>query len=175
VTILQEVTKAYEPYYKGTSLIDKIDPAYLLRLYDKIMSFNIITTEDLDKFAEVFFKPRSSQRISDHGKLYALVDPVLSRFEHAEDTEKDEFKHKLIEYIEAYSFLSQVVSYDDTRFEKMFALNSFIASKDLLPELYTQLPQLKGDVSLQYYRLQKTHEGDISVKGEGEVRSLVAC
>ncbi len=169
---VEEITKAYEPYYKGTSLVDKIDPAYLLRLYDKIMSFNIITIEDLDRFAEIFFKPRSSQTIADLGKLYALMNPALNRYEDTKETDKDEFKHKLVEYIEAYSFLSQVVSYDDTKFEKMFVFNRFIASKDLLPEIYTQLPQLKGDVSLQYYRLQKTHQGDILVTEEA--RSLVA-
>jgi hypothetical protein len=68
--------------------------------------------------------------------------------------------------------LSQVVSYVDTKFEKLFVLGRFLTSKNLLPEISVQLPELKGDVLLQYYRLEKTYQGDIS--GIGEERSLVA-
>ncbi len=68
--------------------------------------------------------------------------------------------------------MSQVVSYVDTKFEKLFVLGRFLTSKNLLPEISVQLPELKGDVLLQYYRLEKTYQGDIS--GIGEERSLVA-
>jgi len=145
---VEEITKDFQPYYKGTSLVDKIDPSYLLRLYDKLMSFNIITKDDLDRFAEIFFKPLSSQTIADHGKLYALMNPVLNRFDDVNEMDKDEFKLKLVEYIEAYSFLSQVVSYDDTTLEKMFVFSRFLASKDLLPGINSELPELRGDISL---------------------------
>ena len=40
------------------------------------------------------------------------MDPVLNRSEYTKEKEKDEFEHKLVDYIEAYASLSQVVTYD---------------------------------------------------------------
>jgi type I restriction enzyme R subunit len=100
---VEKIIKYFEPYYKGSSLVDKTDPIYLFKLYHKLINYGIITDEDLDKFAEVFFKPRSFQETRDHGRLYALINPVLDRFDDAKEIDKDEFKQKLIEYIDAYS------------------------------------------------------------------------
>jgi type I restriction enzyme R subunit len=68
--------------------------------------------------------------------------------------------------------VNSIVSYKETKLEKLFVLARFVAGKNLLPEVGLQLPELRGDISLQYYRLEKTYEGDIPVTGEG--RSLIA-
>lgn len=169
---VDDIVNSFAPYYKGTVLIDKTDPTYLFKLYDGIMKFQIILDENLHKFAEIFFKPRALQTPGDHGRLYATLDPVLTRFNDAKETDQDLFKANLVKYIEAYSFLTQIIPYDDTNLEKLFAIGKFLANENLLRGIGTQIPELKGDVSLQWYRLEKTHEGDISL-GKGE-KKLVA-
>ena len=167
-----EIKYAYMPYYKGTTLIDKTTPGYLFNLYDQIISREIITENDLDKFAEIFFKDRQSQTDSDLGKLYASMDPVIDRYNDTKEPQQDEFRTKLVKYIEAYSFLTQVVPYDDTKLEKLFVVCRFLAHEKVLQIIGSQIPELRGDISLQWYRLEKTHEGDISIGKK--IRPLVA-
>jgi type I restriction enzyme, R subunit len=168
---IDEIYGAFTPYYQGTSLVDKTDQSYLFNLYSMIIDFGIITEADLDKFAETFFKPLSKQTDADHGRLYAAIDPILRRFIDAEEKSQDDFKTKITKYIESYSFLSQVVPYDDTRLEKMYAVLKFIINENLIKNIGTPIPELKGDVSLQWYRLEKTDEGGILL-GQGDSLKL---
>ena len=161
-----EIYGAFKPYYEGTSLVDKTDEAYISNLYSMIMEFKIITNQDLDKFAETFFKPASKQTDADHGRLYASINPILSRFNDAQEKFQDDFKIKISKYVESYSFLSQLIRYDNTNFEKLYAVLKFIINENLIKNAGSSLPELKGDVSLQWYRLEKTYEGGILL-GEG--------
>ena len=163
---IDEIYVAFTPYYKGTSLVDKTDQSYLFNLYTMIMEFGIITEENLDKFAETFFKPVSQQNNTDHGRLYASISPILNRFSDAEEKSQDDFKTKITKYVEAYAFLTQILPYDDTNLEKLYVILKFIINENLIRNLGSEIPELKGDVSLQWYRLEKTHEGRILL-GEG--------
>jgi len=163
---IDEIYVAFTPYYKGTSLVDKTDQSYLFNLYSMIMEFGIITEENLNKFAETFFKPASKQNNADHGRLYASISPILNRFSDAEEKSQDDFKTKISKYVEAYAFLTQILPYDDTNLEKLYVILKFIINENLIKNLGSELPELKGDVSLQWYRLEKTHEGGILL-GEG--------
>jgi CxxC-x17-CxxC domain-containing protein len=160
---IEEVIKAFEPFYQGTTLVDKTDPSYLFRLYDLILKYGVITNNDLNEFAETYFKPRSSQFISDLGKLYSIMDPVLDRFRNITEIQQDGFKQRIKEFIETYSFMAQIVSYDYTNLEKLFVFVKFIATKNLLKEMSIQIPELNGDVSLEWYRLEKTYVGRLPV------------
>ena len=163
---IDEIYSAFKPYYEQTSLVDKTNQEYIINLYSMIMEFGIITQEDLDKFAEIFYKPESKQTDADHGRLYSITNPILTRFIDAEEKIQDDFRVKIKKYIESYSFISQLIRYDDTNLEKMYAVLKFIVNENLIKNVGSQIPELRGDVSLQWYRLEKTHEGGILL-GEG--------
>lgn len=103
---IEEIIKAFEPFYQGTTLVDKSDPSYLFRLYDLILKYGVIT----NNFAETYFKPRSSQFVSDLGKLYSIMNLVLDRFRSITEIQQDGFKQRIKEFIETYSFMAQIVT-----------------------------------------------------------------
>ena len=158
---VDEIYQAFMPYYERTSLLDKTDQEFISNLYSMIMEFGIITLDDLDNFAEIFFKPESKQTDADHGRLYATTNPISNRFDDADEKTQDNFKIKVTKYIECYSFLSQIILYKDTNFEKLYAISKFIINANLIKNIGSEIPELRGDISLQWYRLEKTHEGGI--------------
>lgn len=160
---IDTIYSAFKPYYNGTSLVDSTDQSYLFNLYTMIMNFDIITETDINKFAETFFKDRSKQTSKDHGNLYATIDPILRRFSDSDEKVRDDFKTKSLKYIESYSFLSQLISYYDTKLEKLYVVLKFIINQNLIKYFGSILPEIKGDVSLQWYYLEKTFEGEISL------------
>ena len=95
--------------------------------------------------------------------LYSKVNGIIQRFNDADEKTQDKLKILLIRYVENYAFLSFVVTYDDIKLEKLFVVAKFLKNGNLLRGIGFADPDLKGDLSLQYYRLEKTHEGDISL------------
>lgn len=162
-----KIIKEFKPYFKQTSLIDKTDPHFIPNLYSMIMELGILIQEDLDKFAEIFFKLQSEQTDTEQGRLYSTINPILTRFDSAEEKIQDDFRIKIKKYIEGYSFISQIIRYGDTNLEKMYAVLKFIINQKPIKNVGTQLPDLRGDVSLRWYRLEKTHEGKILGGEEG--------
>jgi len=164
---IDEIYKAFTPYYQGTSLVDQTNPEFIKKLYEMILNFDIIIQEDLDKFAEIFFKPELKQTDADLGKIYALTNPLSSRFSDADEKVQDDFRVKIKKFIESYSFLSQIIRYDDTNFEKLYALLRFIIDDPPIKYTGSSIPELNGDVSLMWFRLEKMHEGGILL-GDGK-------
>ena len=161
VNTIDDIRSAFAPYYESTLLVDNTDTAYMTNLYDTILNTGVIREEDLDKFAEVFFKLASKQTEADHGKLYAVTSHILERFDDADEKVQDDLRAKIIKYIESYVFLTQVLSYDDTNFEKLYAVLKFVVNENMIKNVGSKILDLTGDVSLQWYRLEKTYEGDI--------------
>jgi len=157
-----QIEKAFAKFYTGTSLIDKVKPEFLVQLYSHIMSFKIITQNDLDEFANIFFKPQSEQLDSDHTEIFSKMEPIIKRYSEIEEKVQDEFRANLSKYHKEYSFLTRLVQYNDENLDILYALIKFLFTKKLLSGASLQLGALQGDLSLQRFRLEKTHEGSIS-------------
>jgi type I restriction enzyme, R subunit len=158
-----QIEKSFAKFYKGTSLIDKVKPEFLVKLYSHIMGFDIITQNDLDEFASLYFAPQSQRIDLDHAEFFLKAEPIIKKYSKAEEKTQDEFRASLSKYHKEYSFLTRLVQYNDKNLEKLYALIKFLSAKKLLSGASLQLGTLKGDISLQRFRLEKTHEGDISL------------
>ncbi len=84
----------------------------------------------------------------------------MSRFETLEQEQQEEFRS-------LYSFLSQVIPYQDSDLEKLYTYARFLLSK--LPRRASGPKyDFDDDVGLKFYRLQKISEGSIKLEpGEG--------
>ncbi len=123
--------------------------------------------------------------------MEAILDPAIERFRALRDelkqemteeeweTEKkdaqEQFRGLLATYRNLYSFLSQIIPYQDSDLEKLYAYARFLLRK--LPKR-TLGPQYKFDdeVALKFYRLEKISDGAIELHaGEGgEVKGPTA-
>ena len=81
----QEIIDAFQPYYQQTILTTTTNPNRLYDLQNRIDSFQIISTSEVDAFANVFFKPTETTSKQDHSRLNALVDPACDRFNKLEE------------------------------------------------------------------------------------------
>src|SRR5207244_62456 len=78
-----EIAKAFEPYYDRTILSEGTDPNLLYDLQARLEGFHFYTTDDLNRYAGVYFDPRATQN-----KLHAALAPVVDRYGEAEHQEK---------------------------------------------------------------------------------------
>lgn len=165
-----DIEESFAPYYERPEIDEPTDPNQLYILKTNLEAFQYFWKQEVEDFAKVFFKPKAKQRPADQGLLNAMLDPALGRF-NAEPVEdrREEFRGLLLSYVRLYGFVSQIAAFGDPDLEKLYAFTRFLQKK---------LPKREGgggidlddDVTLTYYRMDKTYEGAVPLPvGEPQV------
>lgn len=164
----QTILDSFQPYYEVTSVTEETDINHLYDLKARLDEFQVYWTQEIEAFANVYFDPKTKLNNPKQQKhLYAFTDPAVDRFKAIADEEKqDEFKKGLRTWTNLYAFLSQIMPFIDSEFEKFYAYAKLLQTRLPKRELSESL-HLDDEVALEYYRLQKIKEGSIELqKGE---------
>jgi type I restriction enzyme R subunit len=158
----QEIIDAFQPYYEQTTVAEEATPQQLYELKAKMDNQQVYFLAEVDEFCKVFYAPKEFQNTSDHAKMNATLDPAVGRFRHLDEPAQEEFRTWLVSYKNLYSFMAQVMPFQDQDLEKLYSYTRFLLTK--LPRKHTgPIHYFDDEVSLQYYRLQKISEGSISL------------
>jgi type I restriction enzyme R subunit len=164
----QTILDSFQPYYEVTSVTEETDINHLYDLKSRLDEFQVYWTQEIEAFANVYFDPKTKLNNPKQQKhLYAFTDPAVDRFKAiAEEEKQDEFKKSLRSWTNLYAFLSQIMPFIDSEFEKFYAYAKLLQTRLPKRELSESL-HLDDEVALEYYRLQKIKEGSIELqKGE---------
>jgi len=160
---IENIEKSFAKYYKGTSLIDNVKPAFLVKLYSIIMKdYKIITQNDLDEFEKTYSKPLEEQLDSDHVEILRILSVIKKRYCDADEKIQDVFKPTIYKYYKEYSFLTRLNQYSDKNMDILYSLIKMAFTKNIFVINSIQFGDPQKDLSLQQFRLKKTHEGNIS-------------
>jgi type I restriction enzyme R subunit len=168
-----EIQEAFRQYYEGSVMGEEVDPDRLYEVKAELDASGIYLQSEVDAFAHIFFAPKRRQSPSDHKSMNAVLDQAVARFQQLQQTDEEEaelWRGKTQAFRNLYSFLSQVIPYQDSDLEKLFTYLRHLALK--LPKRKSGPGyQFDEEVDLEYYRLQKISEGSISL-GEGHAKPL---
>lgn len=169
----QEIQEAFKQYYEGAVMGESVEPERLYEIKAELDESGIYLSEEILKFCEVYFKPKERQSAADHKAMNATLDPAVDRFRSLQTTEEEEaelWRGKLYAFRNLYSFLSQIIPYQDSDLERLYTYLRHLAPK--LPKRASGPGyHFDDEVRLEYYRLQKISEGSISLN-EGTVYAL---
>jgi type I restriction enzyme R subunit len=164
----EDIKKAFLPYCGKTELEQETDLNLLSDLKNKLDDFQIYWQSEIDAFCKVFFRPKAQQQKSDIGRLHQYVDPAVDRFKAKTKEEQEEFRSTLAAFIRAYAFITQIAPFQSVPLHKLYAYGQLLLRK--LPTRGAKHVNLDDDVALEYYRLQETSNGNISLMGEEPVK-----
>lgn len=162
----EDIKDAFRPFYEETKVEERVDPNLLYVLRNKLDNFQIYWKQEVEDFAQVFFKPVALQREQDKGYLHKHVNPAAERFASEPDDRKADFRHQLGTFLRLYSFLSQIVNFQDAELEKLYAFGRLLITKLSIDDGDGSV-FIDDEVKLAYYRLTKTFEGSTSL-GSGD-------
>ena len=165
-----EIYKAFKPYYETTPVGENADPHRLSELQHRLLEWAIFTRADVAGFAEVWYRGKRDHSAADHRVMNAVLDAVVQRFQDREEDRQEEFRGQLTAYRNLYAFLSQIIPYQDTDLERLYAFARNLLAK-LPPPGDGQGFVLDDEVALRFYRLQQISERSIGL-GEGEPEPL---
>lgn len=162
-----DIESAFQDYYQETGVSETTDPNVIYDIKNVLDGFMLYTDVEIDNFAKVFFKESKMQANIDLAKINSFIDPAVDRYNALPDAQdKMDFRSALAKFLRLYSFLTHIINLGDEKLYKFYAYGKCLYRK--LPKEGERVPDLTNDVVLQYYRLQKIHEGSISmVKEDG--------
>ena len=157
-----DIYKAFKPYYETTPVGEEADPHRLSEMQHKLLEWAIFTPDDVNKFAEVWYRGKREHSVSDHRTMNSILDAVVQRFLEMNESEQETFRGQLSAYRSLYAFLSQIIPYQDSDLEKLYAFVRNLLSK-LPPPGDGKGFEFDDEIALRYFRLQQISEGSIDL------------
>lgn len=164
-----EIFEAFKPYYGETEIGEMPDPHRLYAIQHELEGSPVLDKAEVTAFCEIWFRRRREPTAGEHKQLNGIIDKAVERFKALDDEDEQEaFKAKLVSFRNLYAFLAQIIPYQDSDLEKLYAYGRFLLTK--LPRRSTGAGyELEDEVALRFYRLQKMSEDKIDLEpGEAE-------
>jgi type I restriction enzyme, R subunit len=166
----EDIYQAFKPYYEQTPIGAAADPQQLNDLSYQLYEWQIFSHDDVNQWCEIWFRPKTSLTGGEHKAINNLLDPIIQSYKALEEPEREQFKSQLSSFRNLYLFLAQIIPYQDSDLEKLYAYGRFLLKK--LPRSNdAPAVDLSGDIELKFYRLEIISEGQISLK-DGEAEPL---
>ena len=173
----EDIYKAFKPFYEVTQLGDIPNAQKLNELGFDLDSWKLYFENDINEFANIWFKDRSRLTGQEHRQLNSIIDRAVEKYKaiHLDDPihqqeQQKLFKSQLQSYLNLYLFVSQIMDFTDSEHEKRYAYLKVLLQK--LPKGTKEIEiDLSKIVVLQFYRLQKLSEQGIDL-GNGEANAL---
>jgi type I restriction enzyme R subunit len=165
-----DIFEAFKPYYEATPVGENADPQKLNDLQHKILSWAVFAEADVQAFSSVWYGKKRDHTGGDHKRMNAILDSCVETFKQREEAEREEFRGQVTAFRNLYSFLSQIIPYQDSDLERFYTFVRNILTK-LPPPNDAVTFTLDDEVALQYFRVQQMSDGSIDLT-EGDTDPL---
>jgi len=163
-----EIAAAFEPYY-GRTVAPPTDPNLLWDTRSRLDGFDVLRPEEVEATVALLVTIKTPGQ---HGQVYALLDPAVERFKALSEEDRVGFKDALDKFVRTYSFLSQIVSFGESKLERDYLYCRALASK-LRDETTIERLDLGTEVELTHLRSEVTFEGSLALSADtAEVKSI---
>lgn len=169
VNTADEIEEAFKPYYEATILNESININLIYDTQILLRDKRLYNEEDIEKFIEIYYK-EGEQTATDLGKLTSLIRPVIERY--LELTEEDQFAFRkdLRNFNKWYAYVIQIARMYDTDLHKEYVFTSYL--QKLLPKPETISLDLEDQLKLEFYKLEQSFKGDITLNPTTEDKTV---
>lgn len=165
----EEIQASFQPYYEATILEKETDPDIIYSLKTKLDDYRMYLSMEVSDFAKVYFS--QSEDLDNMGRLTNSLKPAIDRYVEREASEQDQFKADLQSFNRLYAFVIQVDRMFDKEMHEFFVYSKML--QKLLPKGTVNIIPLDDKLLLEYYKIEKSYEGDIELeKTEGMISAI---
>lgn len=166
----EQVQADFQHYYGENFMKEdnQTDPNSLYTVQSKIDSFNVFYQNEIEAFADIFFRKGNN-----YEKLNPILKTVSKRFvDTLEEEDQMNFKSEAQTFLKLYRFLSQIITFTDVELEKYYVFLTALVK--MLPYIKANLPlDVLGEVELDSYKIQHQYTTDLALVSEdGEMYGM---
>ncbi|ENR0324261.1 type I restriction endonuclease subunit R [Campylobacter upsaliensis] len=159
----EEIGKSFSAFYGQTYLKEPTNIDNIYTLKSELFDYGIYTQYELDDFAKAILDEQSEDKI--HSKL----DNMIKEYNAKNDDKKTEFYTKARVYLREYSFLAQILPFNDIELEKLSILLKMLITKIAPPRTEDLAKGILNNVDLNSIRIILESKKDISLSSNGEL------
>ena len=163
VNTQEDILEAFQPFYQETMLQQEVNTDLIYQTQRELRGYGIYSDVDIEAFAKEYFKT-GRQDARSMGRMTSILKPVADRYNQKTTDERYQFRRQIRSLIKWYSYISQVIRMFDKDLHKEFVFCSYLLG--LLPAEAVDMVDLEGKLKLEYYKLQKTFDGQIETPGD---------
>ncbi|MGG3043475.1 DEAD/DEAH box helicase family protein [Bacillus anthracis] len=156
----EEIEEAFKPYYESTILDEEVNVNLIYDTKHVLRSFNLYNDTDVEKFIKIYYK-NGKQNSTDLGRMTSLLKPVIDRYNHLSDDKKYEFRKTLRNFNKWYSYIIQIARMFDKDLHKQYSFTAYL--NKFIPREKTETIDLEDKLKLEFYKLEQTFKGDITL------------
>lgn len=143
------IKKAFEPYYRTTILSEETDPNKLHDLKDDLDNYQVYSWEQVEELVALYL----------HGADRDRLDPILDNcvatyIAELDEDQKVEFKSKAKAFVRTYNFLSSILPYAYTEWEKLSIFLNFLIPKLPAPKDEDLSKGILQAIDIDSYRIE---------------------
>jgi type I restriction enzyme R subunit len=161
------ILASFQDYYQSTELEGATDPNKLYNLKHTLEKAGVFTPEDVAEFVELFVVKKVKSE-----KLQPFFQRIVDNgYEKLKADAKSKFRKGMQRYVKQYNFISQIMTFTDTRLEKFYLFAKLLVRQ--LPYEKQTLPlEVTEMIDMDKYRTQEEQNGRITLKDEDGVLKL---
>ncbi|HEC1569996.1 TPA: type I restriction endonuclease subunit R [Campylobacter upsaliensis] len=154
----EEIRESFSTFYGQTYLKEPSDYEKIFTLKSNLFDYGIYTQDELDNFAKAILDEKSEDKI--HSKL----DNMIKEYNAKSDDKKTEFYTKARVYLREYSFLAQILPFNDIELEKLSILLKMLITKIAPPRTEDLAKGILNNVDLNSIRIILESKKDIELE-----------
>lgn len=171
VNTAEEIQEAFKPYFESTLLDEGIDPNKIYDIRNNIKDYNLYDREDVENFLKIFLK-KGKQTETDLGKLGGVFKPIADKYLKLNEEQRYEYKGLIKNFNKWYSYICQITRMYDKELQEEFNFTYYL--EKLLPQVRdSENVDLTNKLRLEFYKLEKTFTGSISLNPTSGDKTLV--
>jgi type I restriction enzyme R subunit len=161
---VDEIKKAFEPFYESTTLGAATDPNKLFDLQNVLDAYHVYT-----KAQVVDFSDKIVQNVP-IDQLHIILDAAAGIFRTTlDEKQQDDFREKCKSYVRLYLFLAQIVPFTNPYLERLYIFLKHLQNKIQKEEGEDLAQGVLDTIDLDSYRLQKQGEFNITLQQGDEL------
>ncbi|EAI9908318.1 type I restriction endonuclease subunit R, partial [Campylobacter upsaliensis] len=159
----EEIGKSFSTFYGQTYLKEPTNIDNIYTLKSELFDYGIYTQDELNSFIEAIRKEQ------DENKIHSKLDNMIKEYNAKSDDEKTRFYTKAKVYLREYSFLAQILPFNDIELEKLSILLKMLITKIVPPRTEDLAKGILNNVDLNSIRIILESKKDISLSSNGEL------
>lgn len=156
-----DIQRAFEPYYRTTVLAEEADANKLHDLVNDLDAVGIYTREQVDEFVSRYLAGESRDRLD------PLLDTSVAEYiELPDEDDQVMFKGNAKAFLRTYNFLSTVLPYGSSEWEKRSIFLDHLVPKLPAPKEEDLAAGILENIDLESYRAEKLNAMKIVLDDE---------
>ncbi|MPB36711.1 type I restriction endonuclease subunit R [Campylobacter upsaliensis] len=154
----EEIGKSFSAFYGQTYLKEPTNIDNIYTLKSELFDYGIYTQYELNSFIEAIRKEQ------DENKIHSKLDNMIKEYNAKNDDEKTKFYTKAKVYLREYSFLAQILPFNDIELEKLSILLKMLIAKIVPPRTEDLAKGILNNVDLNSIRIILESKKDIELE-----------